>query len=286
MNPEVVHTAAPPAWARLLNPAGAAADLWRRRDLVRRFTARYFVARYRGTYLGVLWALLFPLAMLAIYTFVFNTIFVAREGADPAQTRSQFAVMLFCGIVVFGIFAESVTRSAHLVVDNPNYVKRVVFPLHVLPVAVLGSSLLHSLFGFALTLAGTAAFFGRIPATAALLPLVLLPLAGLALGFSWMLAAATVFVRDAANAAAIIVGQVLFFATPIFYRVENLPESLRAAALLNPLAVVVENARRVLILGEAPRAGELLLAAGISLAVLQAGYALFRRAARGFADVL
>lgn len=282
----VVHAPQAAPWARLLNPAAMAGNLWRRRDLLRQFTWRYFIARYRGTYLGVVWALIFPLAMLAIYTFVFNYIFVPRFTTGERETQSQYAVVLFCGIVVFGVFAEAVTRSSHVIVENPNYVKKVVFPIEILPVAVLGSSLLHAIFGFGLTLVGVAVFFRAVYWTLLLLPLVLLPLAALALGLSWFLAALTVFVRDAANAAGILIGQVLFFATPIFYRLENLPEHWRAVAVLNPLAVVVDNARRVVVYGEPPRVAQLAGAMLLSLVVMQIGYAVFVRSKRGFADVL
>lgn len=282
----VVHTPKPEPWLALLNPLALALGLWRRRDLIAQFAWRYFVARHRGTYLGVLWAAAFPLAMLTVYTFVFNYIFVARVGANQGETQSQYAVMLFCGIVVFGIFAESVTRASHLIVENPNYVKRVVFPVEVLPVASLAAGLLTSLFGLALTLAGVLIFYHAAHATLLYLPVVLLPLCALALGLSWFLAALTVFVRDASHAASILIGQALFFATPIFYRVENLPEHWRGVAMLNPLAVVVDSARRVMVLGEPPRWGQLLLAGAISLVVMQLGYAFFLRARRGFADVL
>lgn len=286
MPPGVVHTPRPEPWLALFNPATMALGLWRRRDLIAQFAWRFFVARHRGTYLGVLWAAAFPLAMLTVYTFVFNYIFVARVGANASETQSQYAVMLFCGIVVFGIFAESVTRASHLIVEHPNYVKRVVFPVEVLPVASLAAGVMTSLFGLGLTLAGVLTFYGELHWSTLMLPLVLLPLAALALGLSWFLAALTVFVRDTAHAASILIGQALFFATPIFYRIENLPEHWRGIAMLNPLAVVVDSARRVMVQGESPRWGQLLLAGAISLVVMQGGYAFFGRARRGFADVL
>lgn len=286
MPPGVVHTPRPEPWSGLLNPLTLARGLWAKRDLIGQFTWRYFVARHRGTYLGVLWAAVFPLAMLTVYTFVFNTIFVARVGSVEGETQSQYAVMLFCGIVIFTLFAESVTRSCHLVIDNPNYVKRVVFPIEVLPVASLGTGLLTSLFGLGLTIAGVWIFYGRVPWTLAYVPVVLLPLAGLALGLSWFLAALTVFIRDTSHAASILIGQALFFATPIFYRVENLPKPWRDVLMLNPLAVVVDAARRVMVLGQGPDWGRLVYAGVVALVVMQLGYAFFGRARRGFADVL
>jgi lipopolysaccharide transport system permease protein len=281
-----IHSARPTPLAALLNPVHLATTLWRHRDLTWQFTKRYFQARYRGTHLGTLWAVLNPLLMLAVYTFLFHYVFEARFGNDPSQTRGRYAVILFGGISVYAIFSETVVRSCGLVLDQPNLVTKVVFPLEVLPVAGLGATLLFSLFSLGLTLLGTWVFFGAIPWTAVLLPLVILPAAALALGLSWFLASLTVFVRDAANLVVIVVSQVLLFLTPIFYRIENLPEDVRWLAELNPMAGVVESARRVAILGQLPEWASLgwSMLAGLGGMVL--GYAWFVKSKRGFADVL
>lgn len=282
----VLHSARPTPVPALLNPAHLALTLWRHRDLTLQFAGRFFHARYRGTYLGAVWALVNPLLMLAVYTFVFNYVFAARFGTDPAETRGQYAVILFCGITIYAVFSETVVRSCGLVLDNPNYVTKVVFPLEVLPAAGLLSSLMFSAFGIALVIAGTWACFGRVPWTVVLLPVVLLPAAFLALGLSWFLASLTVFVRDAANLAVIVVSQLMLFMTPIFYRVENLPAEMRGVAALNPMAGVVESARRVMIYGEMPEWRALGIAGAAGLVTMVLGYAWFVKSKRGFADVL
>lgn len=261
-------------------------NLGRHRGLIRQFAGRYFQARFRGTHLGMVWALLLPMLMLGVYTFVFNFIMGARFGQDPSQTRSQYAVLLFCGITVFGVFSETVTRSCGLVLDNPNYVKKVVFPLEILPVSSLLSSLMFSTFGLALVVVGTAVFFHRVPWTIVLIPLVLAPALCLALGLAWFLSSLAVFIRDIGNLVSILVSQLLFFLTPIFYTIDNLPEGVRWVARSNPLAAVVEGARRVMILGEQPDWTALGIVFLLGLGAMQAGYAWFVKSKRGFADVL
>lgn len=281
----VMHSARPTPLASLLAPAHLVRTLWSRRELIGQFSRRYFYARYRGTHLGAVWAFISPLLMLAVYTFVFNYIFRARNPSADV-TNSQFAVLLFCGISVYGIFSESVTRSSSLVLDNPNYVKKVVFPIEVLPVSSVASSLMFSSFSLLLVVLGTWVTYGRVPWTVVLIPLVLLPLVLLALGLAWFLASLGVFVRDISNLVVLLVSQLLFFLTPIFYRIENLPEKLKPIAALNPLAHVVEGARRVLVLGEQPDWAALGLVTLAGLLSMQLGYAWFMKSKRGFADVL
>lgn len=286
MPPLVIRSARPVPLPGLFSPVGLARNLWAHRDLLRQFTLRFFLARHRGTHLGIIWALAFPLLMLAVYTFVFNFIFQARLGIDPGETRSQYAVLLFCGTTVYAIFAETVIRSCGVVLDNPNYATKVVFPLEVLPLACLLSALMFSVFGLALVVIGAAVFFPGVPWTIVLLPLVLLPLIALALGLGWFVAAFAVFVRDAGNLVTIIVSQLLFFLTPIFYSIESLPPAWRPLANANPLAHVVEGARRVMVYGTQPDWPALAAALAVGLLAMQLGYAFFIKCKRGFADVL
>jgi len=285
MTDMVLRTARPQPILTLLNPASMISNLWNQRDLIRQFAGRFFQARYRGTYLGTLWALLLPLLMLAVFTFVFNVVFTAR-GADPGETRSQYAVWLFCGMIVYGVFSESVTRSCALVLEHSNYVTKVVFPLEVLPTASLGSALMFSAFGLLLVVIGTVVAFHTLPWTLVYLPLVLLPLAALSLGLSWFLASLGVFVRDVSSVVTIVVSNLLFFLTPIFYKVEQLPENLRGWARMNPLATIVEAARDAMVYGRTPDLRSLTLVTLASLVVMQLGYAWFMKSKRGFADVL
>ena len=254
---------------------------------------RFFLARYRGTYLGAVWALVFPLILLAVYTFIFNFVFSGRvlheipgaNGVPQPETSSQYAVWLFLGMTVFGIFSESVMRSTGLVLENPNYVTKVVFPLEILPVSSLASAVMFSGFGFSLILIGLVIFYPVVHWTVILLPLGLVPLLTLALGLSWFLSSLAVFVRDVGNLVVIVVGQLLFFMTPIFYRAEDLKEWAWLAKL-NPLAVVVESARKVVLYGQTPDWASLGAVTLLGLVIMQCGYAWFIKSKRGFADVL
>jgi homopolymeric O-antigen transport system permease protein len=293
MTDMVLRTARPPTIPSLLSPANLVSNLWQHRDLARQFAMRFFLARYRGTYLGAAWALVFPLIMLAVYTFVFNFVLgaggphkiLAADGLARAETSSQYAVWLFLGMTVFGVFSESVVRSCGLVLENPNYVTKVVFPLEIMPLASLASAVMFSAFGFSLVLIGTVVFYPTLHWTIVLLPLVILPLLALALGISWFLASLAVFVRDVSNLVVIVVSQLLFFMTPIFYRAEDLKDWAWLARI-NPLAVVVESARGVVLYGRLPDWPALGAVLVLGLVVMQLGYAWFVKSKRGFADVL
>ncbi len=283
----VVRTGSAASMASLLAPAAMWRGLWPHRDLIRQFAWRMFVARFRGTHLGTLWAVVFPITQLVVFTVVFTHVFKMRawDGRDLSGPL-EFAIILFAGIVAYTLFSESVTRSCGLVLDHPNYVKKVVFPVEILPVASLGATILHAAIGFAMVALGSAIFMGPPTWTIVLVPLLLLPLVALALGCAWMLAALAVFVRDVGNIAGIVVGQVLFYLTPVLYGVSHLPEQLRWMARINPLTPVVEGVRRVVLFGTMPDWTGLAASALVGLAAMHAGYAFFMKSKRGFADVL
>ena len=271
--------------AGLLNPLALARGLWAQRGLIRQLAAREVAARYRGSALGMLWSLLLPLAMLAVYTFVFSVVFNARFDVQVSDSRVEFALTLFCGLLLFTVFAECTTQAPSLIVSNPSYVKKVVFPLEVLVPVKLAAALLHGLISLGVLLAGTLIFMRTLSPTLALLPLVLVPLVMLALGVGWFLASLGVYVRDAAQAVGVVVN-VLFFLTPVFYPVSAVPEGLRWVMWLNPMTAVVESARMTVLRGQWPAWEALGLVTLASAVVMQLGYAWFMKTRRGFADVL
>lgn len=282
-----VRTSRATPFAELLSPVSLVANLWTHRDLIRQFTWRLFVARYRGTSLGLLWSVIFPLTQLAVFVFVFTNVFKMRTWESEAITgASGFAVILFCGMVVYAIFSESVIRSTGLVVDNPNFVKKVIFPIEILAVASLGSSIIYALAGLVVVLVGAMVFGNGLSWTALLLPIVALPLLLWSLGIAWILSALSVFLRDVGNIVGIVVGQMLFYLTPILYPASHLPENLGWVAWLNPLTSVVEGARSVILFGEMPQWRALGWSALGGIVVVQLGYAFFMKSKRGFADVL
>ena len=279
-----VRRAAGASLVDLLSVGGMLHNLWRHRDLLWQFTVREVLVRNKGTSLGIGWSALVPLITLAVYAFVFGVVFPSKwAGGSP---RGLFVLPMFCGATLFNVFAESVVRAPGLVVERPNYVKRVVFPLEILPVSLFGSCLILSGINLALLLLAQLLILHRLPWTIALFPVVVLPLAMLSLGLGWFLASLGVFVRDIRNVVSIIVSPVLFFLSPVFYPVEQIPERFRLLVLFNPLTPILEDGRRTLMWGELPQWKSWAAVTAVSLDVMQLGYAWFMKSKRGFADVV
>lgn len=261
-------------------------NLWRHRNLILQLTVREIAARYRGTYLGVLWSLLTPVLMLSVYTVVFSMIFQVRwREMDTAANPGLFTFALFAGLIPFSIFSEVVTRAPSVILGAPNYVKKVVFPLEVLPVVIVSASVAHSLISVALLVTVLGLFWGFVSFTLFLLPLVYLPLICLCLGLGWLLASLGVYVRDIGQSIGLVV-QMLFFLSPIFFPVTAAPESLRTIFYLNPLTWILEDFRQVVLWGEPFKweAWSILTAGMAGFAWL--GYLWFTKTKRGFADVM
>ncbi len=269
-----------------LSPFGFARSLWEHGDLIRQFTLREIQGRYKGSSLGLFWSFLQPLALLLIYTFVFGVVFRARW-AHQQRTGSlgEFAFVLFCGLIPFNLFNECVSRASNLVVMVPNYVRRVVFPLEVLPVSAVGSACFHATVSLAVLVAVRLAAQGTVAPTLLLLPVVVPPLLFLCLGLTWFLASLGVFFRDLSYVVSLVL-QVLLFATPIFYPLDAVPERFRPILRGNPLAAMVENFRRVVLWGVPPDWGWLTASWLVGTTVMLLGYAWFMKTKRGFADVL
>ena len=259
--------------------------VWENRSLVLQFTLRNIAARYRGSFLGVLWSLIQPLLMLMVYTFVFSVVFRARWGVETCGNRGAFAIIMFCGMAVYTVFAESVTLNVMSVVGNVNLVKKVIFPLEILPLAQVISSTILTLLWFLLLLIGVILVYGQVYLTMLLLPLILLPLGCLSLGISYFVASVGVFVRDTQHIVGVIL-QILFFMTPIFYPISALPEQYRWPLKINPLGYLIEDCRRIFIFGQLPDWGMLGISALLSLLILHLGFFWFCKTKKGFADVL
>jgi lipopolysaccharide transport system permease protein len=263
-----------------------ARSLWRNRSLIAQMTKREVVGRYKGSVMGLAWSFFNPIFMLTVYTFVFSMVFKSRwGGAGGNESRTQFAVVLFVGLIVQGLFAEVLNRAPGLVLGNVNYVKKVVFPLEILPVIYLGAALFHSLINLLVLLAAFVLFNGYVHGTVLLAPLVLFPLVVATLGFAWMLASLGVFIRDVGPTIGIIT-TVLLFLSPVFYPITAVPEQYRPWIMANPLTFIITQSREVLIWGRMPDwigLGIYLLAA---LGVAWMGFAWFQKTRKGFADVL
>ena len=263
-----------------------AGSLWRHRELIARMTWREIVGRYKGSTMGLLWSFLNPVLMLSVYTFVFSVVFKTRWGTgDVEQSKTLFATLLFSGMIVHGLFAELVNRAPLLIVNNVNYVKKVVFPLETLPGVTLGGAIFHSAVSLLVLLIAFAIFNGFVHWTVVFLPLVLLPLVIVCLGIGWILASLGVFLRDIGQTTALLT-TVLLFLSPVFYPVASLPASVQKWMLLNPLTFIIEQAREVLVWGHLPNWLGLAGYTAGAVLVAWAGFFWFQKTRKGFADVL
>ena len=267
------------------SPVALIKSLWCNRYLIAQMTRRDVVGRYKGSVLGLVWSFLTPILMLVVYTFVFSVVFKARWGADGDESKTQFALVLFVGMIVHGLFSEVLNRAPGLILSNVNYVKKVVFPLHVLPVIAMGAALFHASISLIVLLIAFVLFNGYLHWTAIFIPVVLLPLVILTLGIAWVLASLGVFLRDVGQTVGIITTVMLFLA-PIFYPITALPEEIRPWIMANPLTFIIEEARKVLILGRMPHWAGLGVYTFAATAVAWAGFAWFQKTRKGFADVL
>jgi lipopolysaccharide transport system permease protein len=256
----------------------------RQRSLIWQFSKRDVLARYRGSFLGLGWSLVTPLMMLAIYTFVFRTIFKARwEGGNASDF--EFALRVYSGLIVFTLFAEVLNRAPRLVLDQPNLVKKVVFPLEILPWVPPLAGIFHLVLNLLLLLVATAFDREALPLTILALPLVLLPLMPLLLAIGWFFGALGVFVRDIGQVMP-TVSSLLMFLSPVFFPPASLPEKWQSWLNINPLTLIIEETRRVVLDGLWPHWGS--LATYLALASLAAWLAglWFQTTRKGFADVL
>jgi lipopolysaccharide transport system permease protein len=269
-----------------LLPKSLKDNFWHRRDLIIELTRRELSQRYRGSYLGMVWTVIIPLVMLLIYTFVFSLVFKARWQTGDAQTPpKEFALILFAGMTPFNVFSEVLNRSTSLIVGMPNYVKKVVFPLEVYPMVILIAAIITSLVNVLLILVGNLLIMHTLSKTIFLIPLAYLPLILLSLGLGWFLSSLGVYIRDLAQAIAILV-QILFFVSPILYPASLVPSSFKFIFWINPLAAIVESFRQVLLWGGSLIWTSWAVWTAITAIVAVLGYTWFMATKKGFADVI
>jgi len=266
------------------DPRAVPLSLWRHREIVWQLARREVVGRYRGSMLGTFWAVGVPLIMLAIYTLVFGVVFQVRWPM-PVEDGPSFALVLFAGLVVYALFSECVTRAPTLVLTHPTYVKKIVFPLEVLPWVAMGTALFHAAVSLVVLVLARTVLHGIPPWTVVLLPLILTPCILFTMGLSWLLASLGVFFRDVVQTVGLFTMAVLFL-SPVFYPVSALPEGVRKWVWLNPLTASIEDVRGALFLGETPAWHLFILALAIAYGVAWAGLAWFQKTRGSFADVL
>ncbi|WP_255577833.1 MULTISPECIES: ABC transporter permease [unclassified Acidovorax] len=257
--------------------------LWRHRSLVLELVKREFSSQYRGSFGGIFWSLAQPLFLLTIYIIAFGVILKSRW--NNAGSAADYAFMLFAGLIIFNAFSEVLNKSPLLIARNPNFVKKVVFPLELLPVVTVGVAYLQALLGTAILLAGYIVFMGKPSPTVLLFPFILLCFSPMLLGLAWLLSAVGVAVKDIGQLTGML-SHCLLFLTPIFYSMDSAPELLKNLLMLNPLTFIVEQFRLVLLTGGLPSFLGLAVYTGLASAFSWASLILFRRLRTTFADMV
>lgn len=246
---------------------------------------REVIGRYHGSLLGLGWSFLNPLLMLALYTFVFSVVFKARWGVEGDQSKIVFAIVLYVGLICHSLLSEVLLRAPTLVQSNVNFVKKVVFPLEILVPVAMGSAIFHGFVSLLVLLLMFLLVYGFLYWTVLLVPIVLAPLVLVTLGLSWIVASMGVYYRDIGQAMG-IVSTVLLFFSPVFFPLSMLPEAFRPWLYLNPLTIMIEQARKVLIMGQTPDWGTWMAYTVVASLVAWLGYWWFQKTRKGFADVV
>lgn len=235
--------------------------------------------------MGIGWSLFHPLLMLAVYTFVLGSVFKMRWGANVSETGLQYALTIFAGMIIHGLFSECLNRAPTLILSNPSYVKKVVFPLDILALVSIGSALFHFAVSTAVLICGLLIAHGTLHWTVLLMPLLILPFLLLTLGLVWFLASTGVYLRDIGQSIGVLT-MVLMFLAPVLYPVSAVPEQYRGLLYLNPLTFVIEQFRNLVVVGLAPDWSGLFIYGLLGCAVAVFGYLWFQKTRDGFADVL
>jgi len=254
------------------------------RELLWELVKRDFIGRYQGSLLGIVWSFVNPLLLLVIYTLVFSVAFKAKWGGGD-ESKIAFAIILFSGIIIHSFFSECLIRAPILIVSHTNYVKKLLFPIEILPSMVLLATLLQFIVSFGILLVFSLSVGIDVQGSALLIPIALIPLILMTLGISWILASLGVYLRDLAQAMTFITTAALFLA-PIFYRIEALPETYRDLLAWNPITLPVIQLRNLLLWDKPFLWGAWAVSLAIGVSICQIGYWWFQKSRHGFADVL
>lgn len=260
------------------------ATIARYRDLISQLVRREFQSRFRGATLGVLWAVITPLITVLVFAFVFGVVFQAKWGGTQPTTEN-FVIIVLVGMAVHGILAEALGRAPGAIVSQPAYVKKVVFPLEILPIVVTVNAVLNAAITLLVVLVASAVMNRGLDPTVLLLPIVLLPYIVLIAGVVLFVSAIGVYIRDMTQIVSMVTMLALFLA-PIFYPITAVPEQYRYLLYLNPLTFIVEQARLVALFGGMPDWPGLGIYAAAAVLVAWLGYCWFQKARNGFADVI
>ncbi|WP_336762297.1 ABC transporter permease [Paenibacillus sp. USHLN196] len=261
-------------------------NLYKGRGLLLELTKRDFQQRYKGSTLGVIWALLSPLLMLAVYTFIFVAVFKLKWGAlETNNSRMLYTMMIFAGLIPFQIFSESVNRSVSILNQSANYIKKVVIPVEILPFSIVLSTVFNSFFSVCLLTLGKVFFLDTPNWTLVLIPLLIIPITFFSLGISLLVSAFGIYLKDLVYVVGLVVN-ILFYMSPIFYSTDNLPENFKFFVLFNPIAPIIEQFRDVFVNGQMFSLYEYFISVFWAFVFFIIGLIIFRYLRRGFADVI
>jgi lipopolysaccharide transport system permease protein len=263
----------------------SATVLWQHRELLRQFTLRNVELRHKGSHLGLVWSFLGPLLMLGLYVLVFGYIFDGTFGVIPNETRAQYALGIFLGLTIFHFVAEVLALSPTLIIANPNFVKKVVFPLEILPAATAGAAFIHLLISLGLALIGILAFGNGVTVQVLWLPIILFPLVLMTLGIAWFFSAIGVFFRDIGQIMQFLT-MALMFGSAVFYPADQVPAAAWKFLRFNPILLAIEMARDALLWHRPLNLTHLAYLAAVGIFAFFIGYAAFRKMKSAFADVL
>lgn len=261
-----------------------ASDLWVQRELLWQFTLRNVEMRHKGSHLGLIWSFLNPLLMLGLYVAVFGYIFGGKFGVLPNETRVDYALGIFLGLTLFHYLAEVLGLAPALIVGNPNFVKKVVFPLEILPAASAAGAVFHLLISLGLALLSLLLFGQRIPVTILWLPVIIAPVILMGLGISWLISALGVFFRDIGQIVQFL-STALMWASGVFYSAQKYPAAwvwLR----YNPLLLAIDLIRDAALWARPLNYHHLAYVYACGLLVCILGHHAFKRMKPAFADVI
>jgi lipopolysaccharide transport system permease protein len=259
-------------------------SIYKNKNLLIQMTKRVLLSKYKGSFLGFFWTIINPIFMLLVYTFAFSVVFKSKWGLEQ-EGHFDFAIILFASLIIFNIFAETIRDSPSIIIINSSYVKKVVFPLEILPIINLCAAMINATISLMIMIVMFLLVRKGISFTILYLPLVLIPLLLITLGFSYILSAIGVFLRDI-NQIVTHALTVLLFTSPIFFSIDRVPIMFKKFIYLNPIALIIEEARKIIIFGIEPNFIILASTTLVGFLSLCIGFFIFQKLRNGFADVL
>ena len=253
------------------------------RDLAYHMTKREILLKYKGSKLGIMWSIINPIIMMSVYTLIFSQIFQTRWAGASQINTTDFAINLYTGLIVFNIYADTITRAPSLITSNPNFVKKIIFPLEVLSVATVGSAVATGITSILVLLGVILITTKQLAVTIILLPILWAPLILNCLSLAWILSTLGVFIKDLTQVTNSIVS-VTMFLSPIFYPSEALPDKLRWLSQLNPLAYYIEKSRNIIIEGKNINPVQIAVFFVTSLIIAEITFRFTKKLERGIGD--